>query len=180
MFETYLGSACWSYTLSSDSVDCVLRRFVYYNVNACIRDILTRFRIIKVTKHLSYLHFILCGLVKTVLFLQGRDPEQAENMVYTVLRQRHMKEAVHLEEQLDRERQAKIAEARAEMADKRGQEREKLQAAFEQELLELVANPMGLSVQELNEQKEALKKKHEVWLNLRPNNNSAIDCGMQL
>lgn len=83
-------------------------------------------------------------------------------MIYAVLRQRHMKEAVHLEEQLDRERQAKMAEARAEMADRRGQEREKLQAAFEEELLELVANPMGLSVQELNAQKEALKKKHKV------------------
>ena len=83
-------------------------------------------------------------------------------MIYAVLRQRHMKEAVHLEEQLDRERQAKKAEARAEMADKRGQEREKLQAAFEQELLELIANPMGLSVHELSAQKEALKDKHKV------------------
>ena len=86
-------------------------------------------------------------------------------MIYTVLRQRHMKEAVHLEEQLDRERQAKMAEARTEMADKRGHEREKLQAAFEQELLELVANPLGLSIQELNAQKEALKKKHKVLEN---------------
>ena len=86
-------------------------------------------------------------------------------MIYTVLRQRHMKEAVHLEEQLDRERQAKMAEARTEMADKRGHEREKLQAAFEQELLELVANPLGLSIQELNAQKEALKKKHKVLKN---------------
>ncbi len=73
-----------------------------------------------------------------------------------------MKEAVHLEEQLDRQREAKLGETRTETAEKRAQEREKLQAAFEQELLELVANPLGLSPGELQAQKEALKKQHKV------------------
>ena len=59
-------------------------------------------------------------------------------MIYSVLRQRHLKEAVHLEEQLARERATRLAEARAQVADKRATEREKLQAAFDQVNLKCV------------------------------------------
>ena len=43
-----------------------------------------------------------------------------------------MKEAVHLEEQLARERAAKLAAARAAVADQRAQDKDKLLTAFEQ------------------------------------------------
>ena len=56
----------------------------------------------------------------------------AENVIYTVLRQRHMKEAVNLEEQLEREREARLAEERALVAERRADERDKLQASYEQ------------------------------------------------
>ena len=49
-----------------------------------------------------------------------------------VLRQRHMKEAVHLEEQLERQREAQLAEAKAKVKEQRALDREKLEAAFEQ------------------------------------------------
>ncbi len=52
-------------------------------------------------------------------------------MIYQVLRQRHMKEAIHLEDQLQREKAAKLAAARAEVAAKRAQDRETLLNAFE-------------------------------------------------
>ena len=52
--------------------------------------------------------------------------------MYTLLKSRHIKEAVHLENQLDKERGARVAEARADVVDKRAEEREKLKAAFEQ------------------------------------------------
>ena len=43
-----------------------------------------------------------------------------------------MKEAVNLEEQLEREREARLAEERALVAETRASERETLQAAYEQ------------------------------------------------
>lgn len=53
-------------------------------------------------------------------------------MVYTVLRQRHTKEAVHLEEQLEREREAARRATQAEIEEKRQRDRETLLRAFEQ------------------------------------------------
>ena len=64
--------------------------------------------------------------------MQDKAAVTAENVIYTVLRQRHMKEAVNLEEQLEREREARLAEERAMVAEKRASERETLQAAYEQ------------------------------------------------
>lgn len=56
-------------------------------------------------------------------------------MIYTVLRQRHLKEAIHLEDQLTRELEAARRRARAEIEENRQKEREKLLAAFEQVIL---------------------------------------------
>lgn len=56
-------------------------------------------------------------------------------MIYTVLRQRHLKEAIHLEDQLARELEAALRRARAEIEENRQKEREKLLAAFEQVIL---------------------------------------------
>lgn len=56
-------------------------------------------------------------------------------MIYTVLRQRHLKEAIHLEDQLARELEAARRRARAEIEENRQKEREKLLAAFEQVVL---------------------------------------------
>lgn len=56
-------------------------------------------------------------------------------MIYTVLRQRHLKEAIHLEDQLARELEAAHRRARAEIEENRQKEREKLLAAFEQVIL---------------------------------------------
>lgn len=56
-------------------------------------------------------------------------------MIYTVLRQRHLKEAIHLEDQLARELEAARRRARAEIEENRQKEREKLLAAFEQVIL---------------------------------------------
>ena len=64
--------------------------------------------------------------------MQDKTAVTAENVIYTVLRQRHMKEAVNLEEQLEREREARLAEERALVAETRASERETLQAAYEQ------------------------------------------------
>ena len=81
-------------------------------------------------------------------------------MIYTVLRQRHMKEAVHLEDQLERERKAKIAQARSDVATKRAEERETLSTAFEQvwviviyrniELCEIAVNSSPMFEQNLD------------------------------
>lgn len=64
--------------------------------------------------------------------IQDKSGSEAENLIYMVLRQRHMKEAVHLEEQLAREKAAKLAAARAAIADQRAQDKDKLLNAFEQ------------------------------------------------
>lgn len=63
---------------------------------------------------------------------QNKDKDKAENMIYTVLRQRHLKEAIHLEDQLARELEAARRRARTEIEESRQKEREKLLAAFEQ------------------------------------------------
>ena len=53
-------------------------------------------------------------------------------MLHNIVRQRHIKEAVHREDQLNRERDAKLAQARADMMAQREQQRERLLGAFEQ------------------------------------------------
>ena len=50
-----------------------------------------------------------------VMTHQGKDGKQAENMIYSVLRQRHTKEAIHLEEQLANEREAALRRARGDV-----------------------------------------------------------------
>ncbi|XP_013391352.1 uncharacterized protein LOC106159584 [Lingula anatina] len=93
--------------------------------------------------------------------VKDKDGQQAENMVYTVLRQRHMKEGIHLEDQLEKERAAMLAQARAQMEEQRQGEREKLMAAFEQELMDLIANSASLKNGELQEKKEELKRQQQ-------------------
>ena len=63
---------------------------------------------------------------------QNIDGQKAENLIYTVLRQRHLKEAIHLEDQLAREMAAAKRRARAEVENSRQKEREALMQAFEQ------------------------------------------------
>lgn len=53
-------------------------------------------------------------------------------MIYSVLRQRHLKEAIHLEDQLARELEAAKRKAKADIEKSRQSEREKLLEAFEQ------------------------------------------------
>ena len=53
-------------------------------------------------------------------------------MIYSVLRQRHLKEAIHLEDQLARELEAARRRARAEIEETRHKERDQLVAAFDQ------------------------------------------------
>lgn len=53
-------------------------------------------------------------------------------MLHNIVRQRHIKEAVHREDQLKRERDAKLAQARADMMGHREQQRGRLLEAFEQ------------------------------------------------
>ncbi|CAH1789583.1 unnamed protein product [Owenia fusiformis] len=93
--------------------------------------------------------------------VKDKDGEQVENMVYTVLRQRHIKEAVHLEEQLARELDAAKADTRATVAEERQQQREKLTASHEQELIDLVANAGTLKSSELAQKKEELKRRQQ-------------------
>ena len=96
---------------------------------------------------------------------QGKGEKEAENLIYTVLRQRHMKEAIHLEDQLRQERQAAIKRAQADVREKRQTDRERLLAAFEQELLDLVAEAGSMSSSELAQQKEELKRQQQVnWI----------------
>ena len=64
--------------------------------------------------------------------LKGKSRADVEDVMYALLRQRHIKEAVHLEGQLDKEKDAQLAEARAEVVETRATEREKLQTAFDQ------------------------------------------------
>ena len=64
--------------------------------------------------------------------LQDKDGKTASNILLKLVRQRHIKEAVHLEAQLDREREARIAEARTNVTAQRAQDRDRLHAAFEQ------------------------------------------------
>jgi hypothetical protein len=66
------------------------------------------------------------------MFKQGIDGEKAENLIYTVLRQRHLKEAIHLEDQLAREMAAARRRAKAEVEQNRQKDREMLMQAFEQ------------------------------------------------
>ena len=53
-------------------------------------------------------------------------------MIYSVLRQRHLKEAIHLEDQLARELEAARRRARADIESRRNEERDRLLAVFEQ------------------------------------------------
>ena len=62
---------------------------------------------------------------------QGKDADVAHNIAYSVLRQRHLQEAVNLEEQLQRERDAQIAQKRALVAAERAIGRETLQTTYE-------------------------------------------------
>ena len=64
--------------------------------------------------------------------LKGKGKQEVEDVMYALLRQRHIKEAVHLEGQLGKEKDARLAEARAEVVEARAAEREKLQTAFDQ------------------------------------------------
>ena len=64
--------------------------------------------------------------------LKGKSKQEVEDVMYALLRQRHITEAVHLEGQLEKERAARLAEARAEVVEARATEREKLQTAFDQ------------------------------------------------
>ena len=64
--------------------------------------------------------------------LKGKGKQEVEDVMYALLRQRHIMEAVHLEGQLEKERSARLAEARAEVVEARAAEREKLQTAFDQ------------------------------------------------
>ena len=66
------------------------------------------------------------------MYLQDVSAEEADNLVFVVLRQRHMKEAIHLEDQLDRDRMSRIAAARSHVSAQRAQDREILLNAFEQ------------------------------------------------
>ncbi|XP_070551144.1 golgin subfamily A member 6-like protein 25 isoform X1 [Ptychodera flava] len=87
-----------------------------------------------------------------------------EQMVYRVLRQRHLKETVNQEEQMKRDRAAAIAEARSKMADQRQTEREKLLAAQQQEIMDLLTNPGDMTEEELADRKEDLLRQHKKQL----------------
>ncbi|GFO26753.1 cytadherence high molecular weight protein 2 [Plakobranchus ocellatus] len=89
--------------------------------------------------------------------LKGKNGKQAENMIYAVLRQRHTREAIHLEEQLALARVAAIKKARAAAEEMREKERERLLSAFEQEMLELMGNAGSLSHQELEDKRAQLQ-----------------------
>ena len=52
--------------------------------------------------------------------------------MYFVLRQRHMKEAIHLTDRLERDKNVRLAALRAEINSKRTAEREKLLDCFDQ------------------------------------------------
>ena len=72
-------------------------------------------------------------------------------MIYTVLRQRHMKEAIHLEDQLARARDAALRQRLADIDKQRQDERDKLLSAFEQVITlklsdTLLVNDVGLSL----------------------------------
>lgn len=64
--------------------------------------------------------------------LQGKSGAEVDNMLYTVLRQRHMKEAIHLEDQLARARDAALRQRLADIENTRQQQRSKLLSTFEQ------------------------------------------------
>lgn len=63
---------------------------------------------------------------------QGLSGEKAENLIYAVLRQRHLKEAIHLEDQLAREMAAAKRRAKADVEQVRQEDRDLLLQAFEQ------------------------------------------------
>merc|ERR1711874_152948 len=96
--------------------------------------------------------------------LKGKDGAQAENMIYSVLRQRHTKEAIHLEEQLAKEREAALRRARADVEKQRQGEREKLMFNFQQEMLDLMGNAGSMPADELELKKEQLKMQQEKQL----------------
>lgn len=93
--------------------------------------------------------------------VKNKDKKKAENMIYTVLRQRHLKEAIHLEDQLARELEAARRRARAEIEENRQKEREKLLAAFEQEMRDLIADSGNMDPAELARRKEQLKQRQQ-------------------
>jgi len=96
--------------------------------------------------------------------LKDVEGAAAESLIYTVLRQRHTKEAVHLEDQLERERKARLAQARSDMADSRAEQRDILVAANEKELMDLMGNTAGLTANELEDRKRELEDKQRLQL----------------
>ena len=77
-----------------------------------------------------------------------------------------MKEAVHLEDQLERDKQARDAAAKAKVREDRMSGREKLLSGYEQELREIMATSAGMSKQELEQKKADLRKKHQVCIQI--------------
>lgn len=96
--------------------------------------------------------------------VKNKNSEEAENMIYSVLRQRHLKEAIHLEDQLARELEAMRKKACIDIDENRQKQRDALLGTFEQEMRDLIANAGDMSPEELARRKEQLKKQQEKTL----------------
>ncbi|XP_078608959.1 uncharacterized protein LOC144880579 isoform X5 [Branchiostoma floridae x Branchiostoma japonicum] len=96
--------------------------------------------------------------------IQGQDGKKAENIIYRVMKQRHLKETVRLDEQQRREAEAAKGAARAQAAERRQQERDRLVSQQEQDLLELVTNAGSLTAPELAKRKAELQQAHKKQL----------------
>ena len=97
------------------------------------------------------------------LLKEGR-PEEAESIVYQVIRQRHLRETVELEAQHERERKLATEEKKSTMKNKRQEKRDAIVAEQEKEILQLISKSASLTKPELAKQKAQMKKEHRKQL----------------
>ena len=91
--------------------------------------------------------------------IRNKPSSEMQSIVYNVLQQRHFRERVQLASHHERERQLAIEELKAKVKDGRMEERGRLLAEQEKEIIQLLSNPSSpLGKQELAQHKLETKK----------------------
>ena len=92
--------------------------------------------------------------------VKEHKPDEAEAVIYHVLRQRHFRETIQLGAQHDREKELAIDERQADISSRRQAQRDKLTASQEKTIIKLTTQSSSLSNSELAEKKALIKRDH--------------------
>ncbi|XP_067940386.1 myosin-2 heavy chain-like [Watersipora subatra] len=98
------------------------------------------------------------------LHAAGKNGDEKESLIFQVLRQRHLKQAVRLEDQQTRQSDNTLAQAENGARVSREEERAELIKVQEQELTDLIVNAASLTDSQLAEKRDSLKRQHKKQL----------------